>query len=197
MRSPRPVDALLEVAGEREAGLLVFGPDRCAAAAAHVRADGAADPPARLVPAVGGRRRAVSAAPDLCEPVHGWRLWFVVMEGGRARLMSPVYPIVWRPGREIEAVCDARRRELLRPWRLRPAEHAAPDVRCGCGVHAVSVPSDLAAYVPSVAARRIVHRVIGRVSLWGEVVEGSRGWRGRTPIPPTCGCPRCTSTAGA
>jgi hypothetical protein len=28
VRSPRPVDAVLEVAGEREAGLLVFGPDR-------------------------------------------------------------------------------------------------------------------------------------------------------------------------
>jgi nucleotide-binding universal stress UspA family protein len=28
VRSPRPVDALLEVAGERQAGLLVFGPDR-------------------------------------------------------------------------------------------------------------------------------------------------------------------------
>jgi Universal stress protein family len=28
VRSPRPVDALLELTGEREAGLLVFGPDR-------------------------------------------------------------------------------------------------------------------------------------------------------------------------
>ena len=28
VRSPRPVEALLELAGEREAGLLVFGPDR-------------------------------------------------------------------------------------------------------------------------------------------------------------------------
>jgi nucleotide-binding universal stress UspA family protein len=28
LRSPRPVDAVLEVAGERDAGLLVFGPDR-------------------------------------------------------------------------------------------------------------------------------------------------------------------------
>jgi len=28
VRSPHPIDALLEVAGERDAGLLVFGPDR-------------------------------------------------------------------------------------------------------------------------------------------------------------------------
>jgi hypothetical protein len=125
----------------------------------------------------------VSAAPDLCQPIHGWRLWFVVRDGGRARLLSPVYPIVWRPGREMEAVCDARRRELLRPWRLHPAEHTAPDARCGCGVHALSGPHDLAAYVPSVAGRRIVHRVVGRVSLWGEVVEGSSGWRGSHAYP--------------
>ena len=28
VRSPRPVDALLQVIGEREPGLIVFGPDR-------------------------------------------------------------------------------------------------------------------------------------------------------------------------
>jgi hypothetical protein len=130
-----------------------------------------------------GTSRAPGAAPDFCEPVHGWRLWFVVVDGGRSRLMSPVYPTIWRPGEELEATCDARRRELLRPWRLRPAEHAAPEPRCCCGVHAVSRPGDLAAYVPSVAARRIVHRVIGRVSLWGDVVEGARGWRAAYAYP--------------
>jgi hypothetical protein len=125
----------------------------------------------------------VSRAPDLLEPVAGWRLWFVVSEAGRARLMSPVYPTVWRPRRELVAECDARRRQLIRPWRLRPAEHAAPGEHCSCGVHAVSRPGDLAAYVPSVASRRIVHRVIGRVHLWGEVVEGTRGWRGGRAYP--------------
>jgi hypothetical protein len=130
-----------------------------------------------------GLPRTPGAAPDLCEPVRGWRLWFVVVDGGKARLMSPVYPTVWRPGRELEAACDARRRELMRPWRLLPPEHAAPAVRCCCGVHAVSRPGDLAAYVPSVAGRRIVHRVVGRVSLWGEVVAGSRGWRAERAYP--------------
>jgi hypothetical protein len=125
----------------------------------------------------------VTGAPDYCGAVAGWRLWFVVPDGGRARLMSPVYPIVWQAGRELQAVCDSGRRELLRPWRLRPPEHSAPAPRCSCGVHAVSSPDDLAAYVPSVAGRRIVHRVIGRVALWGEVVEGTRGWRASRAYP--------------
>jgi hypothetical protein len=50
-------------------------------------------------------------------------------------------------------------------------------------VHAVAAPGDLAAYVPSVAARRIVHRVVGRVALWGEVCEGTRGWRAAHAYP--------------
>ncbi len=107
----------------------------------------------------------------------------MVTEAGRAGLVSPVYPTFWPPGSALEAVCDARRREPLRPWRLRPPEHPAPDAACSCGVHAVSVPGDLAAYVPSVAGRRIVHRVIGKVALWGEVVEGSRGWRASRAYP--------------
>jgi hypothetical protein len=119
----------------------------------------------------------------MCAPVHGWRLWFVVAEAGRAGLASPVYPTPLPRGSALEAACDARRREPLRPWRLRPPEHAAPAVSCSCGVHAVSLPADLAAYVPSVAGRRIVHRVVGRVALWGDVVEGSRGWRASRAYP--------------
>jgi hypothetical protein len=119
----------------------------------------------------------------MCTPVRGWRLWFVVAEAGRAALVSPVYPTPWPIGRALEAECDARRREPLRPWKLRPPEHAAPAPTCSCGVHAVSLPGDLAAYVPSVAGRRIVHRVVGRVALWGEVVEGPRGWRASRAYP--------------
>jgi len=119
----------------------------------------------------------------MCAPVHGGRLWFVVAEAGRAALVSPVYPTAWPMGRALEAACDARRREPLRPWRLRPPEHPAPEATCSCGVHAVSLPGDLAAYVPSVAGRRIVHRVIGRTALWGDVVEGPRGWRASRAYP--------------
>ena len=107
----------------------------------------------------------------------------MVAEAGRAALVSPVYPTSWPMGRPLEAACDARRREPLRPWRLRPPEHPAPEATCSCGVHAVSLPGDLAAYVPSVAGRRIVHRVIGRTALWGDVVEGARGWRASYAYP--------------
>ena len=37
VRSPHPVDALIQVAGERELGLLVFGPDRTRLRRRHYR----------------------------------------------------------------------------------------------------------------------------------------------------------------
>ena len=62
VRSPRPVDALLEVAGERQAGLLVFGPDRSRLRPRRFARSRAENPQARVMPAVGGRRRSVGLA---------------------------------------------------------------------------------------------------------------------------------------
>ena len=48
--SPRPIEALLELVAERAPGLLVVGPDRDAAQAAHLREADEADPRARGLP---------------------------------------------------------------------------------------------------------------------------------------------------
>ena len=198
VRSPHPVDALLEVAGEREAA--------CSCSAPTAPACGRAVSPAWCGGSGGGPRassgwrakapnRAQTALPsqggDVGTPGTGHvragpRLEAVVRRrrGRPGRARKPGVPDAVAAGeRALEAACDARRREPLRPWRVRPPDHAAPDVSCCCGVHAVSLPADLAAYVPSVAGRRIVHRVVGRVALWGDVVEGSRGWRASRAYP--------------
>jgi hypothetical protein len=130
----------------------------------------------------------VIAAPDYCEPVVGWRLWSVGADGGRARLASHVSPAVWQPGRELVAACDARRRELRRPWRLHPTGHAAPAPGCTCGVHAVERIGYLGTYLPPTNRpyawmRPLVRQAIGRVTLWGDVVEGTRGWRASRAYP--------------
>jgi hypothetical protein len=130
----------------------------------------------------------VSAAPDYCEPVVGWRVWSLAVADGQARLGSHVSPAVWSPGEELVATCDARRRELRRPWRVRPTEHAAPAPGCTCGVHAMGNIRYLTTYLtpadrPYAWLRPLVHHVIGRVALWGDVVEGSRGWRAARAYP--------------
>jgi hypothetical protein len=130
----------------------------------------------------------VTAAPDYCEPIVGWRLWSVGVDGGRARLASHVSPAVWHPGCELLATCDARRRELRRPWRVHPTDHAAPSLRCTCGVHAMERVGYLSTYLPLANRpyswmRAPVRQAIGRVTLWGAVVEGARGWRASHGYP--------------
>jgi hypothetical protein len=125
---------------------------------------------------------SAAAVPDYLEPVHGWRLWSVVTAGGRSRLQSLVCPSIWWPGRELVATCEASPRDSLRPWRRLPG-HAAPEPRCTCGVHAMERVRHLGTYVPPAASRLVVQRAVGRVSLWGDVVEGSRGWRAARGYP--------------
>jgi hypothetical protein len=130
----------------------------------------------------------VTAAPDYCEPIVGWRLWSIVTDGARARLAGHICPAVWHPGSEFVAACDATRRELRRPWRVHPTGHAAPAPGCTCGVHAMDRAAYLATYVPPVNRpyawmRPLVRQAIGRVSLWGDVVEGARGWRASRAYP--------------
>ena len=124
-----------------------------------------------------------SVSPDYLEPVHGWRLWSVVEAGGRSRLQSLVCPSIWWPGQELVATCEAAPRDGLRPWRRRLPGHTAPEPRCTCGVHAMARVRHLATYVPPAASRLVVQRAIGRVALWGDVIEGSRGWRASRGYP--------------
>ena len=130
----------------------------------------------------------MTGAPDFCEPVVGWRLWSIGSEDGHARLASHVSPAVWQPGRELVAACSARRRDLRRPWRTHPTDHAAPAPGCTCGVHAMAAVGALGTYLPApdrpyAWMRPLVRQAIGRVALWGEVVEGSRGWRASRAYP--------------
>ena len=80
----------------------------------------------------------------------------------------------WRPRRASEARCAVPR--LLR---ASIGKHAAPDIRCQCGIYA-SRSLDLferprPAWPPT--------PVVGTVSLWGTVIEHERGWRGRFAYP--------------
>ena len=53
-------------------------------------------------------------------------------------------------------------------------------------------PSYLATYVPPVVSLCRVPRVLGRVSLWGDVVEGTRGWRAGRAYPAELWLPQIT-----
>jgi len=124
----------------------------------------------------------VSGAPDYIEPIVGWRAWLVVPEDEIFRLRSIVYDTLWSPHSELVASCLHHAVRL--PWRKHP-KHVPPARNCACGIYAAREPEEAAAYLDgrSWADGLSVHRVIGTVSLWGRVVECTRGWRGSRAYP--------------
>jgi hypothetical protein len=122
------------------------------------------------------------AAPDVVEPVVGWRVWDVVVLDGAYRLCSLAFFSIWLPERETAAAC--RRAWVEGSAVLAP--HAAPAERCTCGIYGTRTVRQTLAYSRSVRRRGdTVHRVVGRVSLWGRVVESDAGWRAAYGYPST------------
>lgn len=137
----------------------------------------------------------MSVAPDYVQPVVGWRVWLVVGECESFRLRSVVYDALWLPRRELVARC------LHHAWLLRSrgrgcSEHSPPLERCHCGIYGVREIERAASYLDVLgrSEKLAVHRVIGQVSLWGEVLECEQGWRASRAYPaalyvPTTGRP--------
>jgi hypothetical protein len=126
----------------------------------------------------------VSEAPDYAGPIEAWRLWLAVPKLDSLRLASMVYDVVWSPGKPLVAACLHRQRSRRRPWRKTRPTHAAPDQSCQCGVYAIDDPCKLNSYLESsYVGRHALHRVVGRVSLWGTVIECERGWRAAYAYP--------------
>jgi hypothetical protein len=112
--------------------------------------------------------------PDLVEPIVGWRVWRV---DRRHRLCSALRDEAWQPHRAFAAGCSS--------------DHAAPDPRCTCGIYAVRRPQDARLYLVGRNSPEAVHRVLGRVALWGRVVEYERGWRAERAYPSRLWVPEC------
>jgi hypothetical protein len=134
----------------------------------------------------------VSAAPDYAQPLEGWRVWLVADLEGDARLVSVVYHVPWPARRALAGECLAR--ELRFPrlrQRPRPVEHTAPQAECACGIYATRELNSALEYLADCGTRGrhvaagwpIVQRALGRVHLWGKVVECDVGWRGALAYP--------------
>lgn len=109
------------------------------------------------------------------EPIAGWRVWNL-SEGETGPRLLPAGSGVdsWQPRQASVARCGAPGILIAGIGR-----HAAPDIRCRCGIYA-SRSLDVferprPAWPPA--------PVIGTVSLWGTVIEHERGWRGQFAYP--------------
>jgi hypothetical protein len=93
-------------------------------------------------------------------------VWCVREDG---RLQSVLYDDVWEPGHGLTATCASG--------------HLAPDAACACGIYAAREPGEALRYLVGRDELHVVGRVLGRVALWGTVVEGERGWRASRAYP--------------
>jgi hypothetical protein len=120
-------------------------------------------------------------SPDFAEPVRAWRVWWVLLQERELRLRSLFFPLLWEPGKRVEAEC--LHRPLLRPWRRR--SHGAPHEPCGCGIYATTTLCGAADYLSHIrpAPPEAIQYAVGRVSLWGVVIECEHGWRASCAYP--------------
>ncbi|HEY1368305.1 MAG TPA: hypothetical protein VGF23_14370 [Gaiellaceae bacterium] len=125
----------------------------------------------------------MSIAPDYAEPISGWRAWLVAEREGDVRLRSLFFPAFWPARHELVAECLCRRLLPL-PKRFRASRHTAPARRCECGVYATDLRNAVEYFKHARSFQEdLVVRVLGRVSLWGSVVECERGWRAARAYP--------------
>jgi hypothetical protein len=109
-----------------------------------------------------------AAAPDLAEPVVGWRLWSLARtRDGAPRLASATREVEWPVARALDASCGCA---------------LAAAASCTCGIHALRRPEGLFRCLGCDVAPPSPY-VVGLVSLWGRVVECERGWRAERAYP--------------
>lgn len=121
--------------------------------------------------------------PDFVEPVEAWRVWRVAMREGRVVLQSLFAGAIWEPAVPLVASCTGGHRSRWMPWRTRPSEHPAPELECRCGIYGVESVAAARSYLEMPPLLYRDDRVIGRVALWGDVVEGPFGWRASHAYP--------------
>jgi hypothetical protein len=121
--------------------------------------------------------------PDFIEPVEAWRVWRVAMREGRIVLQSLFAEAVWEPGIALVASCAGGHRSRWPPWRKEPNDHPPPELACHCGIYGVRSIAAARSWLERPALLSREDRVIGRVALWGDVVEGPLGWRASHGYP--------------
>jgi hypothetical protein len=123
------------------------------------------------------------AAPDYAGALIGWRVWCAVRRGDELRLASVIADELWPAERELVASCRAHELPGTSVSFGGPRRHRAPDGACTCGIYAAREPSSVWSYLRGRDEPDTVARVLGRVLVWGRVVEHEGGWRAEFGYP--------------
>jgi hypothetical protein len=120
--------------------------------------------------------------PDIEGTVEGWRAWVVAKQlpsyGTDPKMHSVVWNYTWYPMQVAEAECGDGSHELH--------DGPAADARCSCGFYTAKTLEHLMKlgyHTYSDYDSNTYTKVIGRVANWGQVTEGTQGWRSQFSYP--------------
>lgn len=121
--------------------------------------------------------RVFPEAEHQIEPVLGWRAWRLRRIEGGLRIVPTTPRSAWEPRVAIHATCSgSHTREYMVYNPELAATHRSPEPGCTCGIHAIKDPGRLARAGRSAA-------VVGRVAMWGRVIEHTKGYRAEFAYP--------------
>lgn len=134
--------------------------------------------------------RVSERVPDYVEVITAWRAWDVKIANGKPHLVALGKSHVWEPKKIMQAECAASSvwwQQMVAPQIFaqkqstpEPVKHTAPQMDCTCGIWAFK---DLDKLVGVVGSDYDQVRVLGKVSLWGTVVETENGYRAEKAYP--------------
>ena len=113
-------------------------------------------------------RKIGEKVPDRVEPITAWRAWKVYNDAGIWKLKAVGMTGVWEPRKAMEAICGASKEK-----------HPAPGYGCECGLWSFTTLDDL---VPALENYTDL-KVIGKVAIWGRVIECEHGFRSSHAYP--------------
>lgn len=105
--------------------------------------------------------------PDSIEPLIGWRAWRVDRFGS---LLSRTCEVAWPGGSKLVASCNAS------------GGHDTPQVNCSCGIYSVKTLEGAIRYV-SDGNWGSSDVAIGKIKVWGRVVQATKGYRSEFAYP--------------
>jgi hypothetical protein len=112
------------------------------------------------------------------EAKTGWRFWGVTPDDGAYRLESPFRTNLWLAGTPLVAECLGT--DIS--FGARSRKHDAPAASCRCGVYGGTFRG-LRSFLRGTFVPPAEPVVIGRVTLWGAVIDERSAWRAQYAYP--------------